>query len=171
MTHELILSPDQAATPAIAMLGQRMYLVTRDAYVTVVDFTASSPRLIADRVALNPPAGSVVGFNQIGVAPDGSRLYLGLMQGEQRYKGLADEIWAFDTQTWVRVGAVEPTGLAFHLAVSADGQQLYTVNPFEKTLAIFDTATFRELEVLHKLGETPALIVVPQVTAHTALGR
>jgi hypothetical protein len=159
--HRLTLPPSQPATPVIAQAGHRVYLVTRDAYVTVVDFTASSPQVIADRVALNPPPGSVVGYNHPTLDRDGSRLYLGLMSGEHRFNGLADEIWAFDTRTWTRLGVFKPTIPAFHLAVSADGHQLYAVNPFEKSLAIFDTAALREVAVMRELGDTPALIVVP----------
>ena len=46
-------------------------------------------------------------------------------------------------------------------ALSAEGDQLYVVSPFVRSLAIFDTATYREVAVLSDLGGMPAAVIVP----------
>ena len=54
-------------------------------------------------------------------------------------------------------GRLEGAGVA----VSRDGRQLYTVNPFKRSFSVFDPITFRELGTLHNIGDTPALVVIP----------
>ena len=59
------------------------------------------------------------------------------------------------------MGVLKPSDPAWQFALSKDGSQLYTVNPFKKSLLILDTAAFTQVAVIHELGDTPALIVVP----------
>lgn len=155
--------PSQNAATASAS-GDRLYLVSYDAIVpafaTVVDLARSPADVLTDRAALNVPTGSQVSLGQIVVSPDESRLYVGFVSDENRGSGTVDEIDAFDTHTWLRIGALKPTDPAWQFALSNDGNQLYSVNPFKKSLSIFDTATFREIGVMHDLGETPAQVVV-----------
>jgi methylamine dehydrogenase heavy chain len=157
-----IYLPFREVASVVGPAGERLYLVSADARVTVVDVEAELPHLVGDPVSLDAPPGSKVAEGQIVLSPDGLRLYVRFLTGDWRAEGLnaADEIWAFDTRTWEKVGAFEPPVPAWNMALSVDGRQLYTVNPWEQTLSIFDTTTFREIGVMHDLGETPALIVV-----------
>lgn len=152
------------SAPALSSSGDRLYLVSYDARapaaVTVVDLASSPPAVLAERVPLDIPSGFQPSFS-VASGPDESRLYVGVLAKEHSGSGTADEIEAFNTRTWQRVGQFKPTDPAWHFAVSNDGTQLYTVNPFKKSLSILDTATFREIAVMHDLGETPAQIVVP----------
>ncbi|MBI4785984.1 MAG: hypothetical protein HY782_02930 [Chloroflexi bacterium] len=147
----------------VASTRDWVYAVGTDAtgatLVSVVDLSSSPPHLVAERVSLDSPPDSRAGFNHVALSRDESRLYVGFV--DQAGSGLAGEIWAFDARTWARVGVFESADAAFHVAVSADGKQLYTVNPFENTLTIFDTTTFRVVTVMRDLGETPAQIVIP----------
>ncbi|HBY92717.1 MAG TPA: hypothetical protein DEP84_01945 [Chloroflexi bacterium] len=163
-THQEFLPPGRIVATAAAPAGDRLYVITNDVQVSVIDLTILPPRAIAQPVLLDAPPEAQVAPFQIALAPDGARLYLGFWTGKQPDGNLAeaDEVWAFDTRTWARLGTFTPPEPAFNLAVSADGHQLYTVNPFERTLSIFDTATFQEVGILRDLGETPALIVVPR---------
>ncbi len=157
------LPSQNAAT--ISASGDRLYLVSYDARVpasaTVVDLAASPPDVLTDRAALNVPAGSQVSLSQIALSPDELRLYVGFVSKAFSGSGTVDEIDAFDTRTWQRIGVFKPTDPAWNFALSIDGTQLYTVNPFKKSLSIFDTRTFAEIGVMRDLGDTPALIVVP----------
>jgi hypothetical protein len=156
--------PAQGAV-ALASSRDRLYVVANAAgvetSVTVVDLAAASPRVLSERIGLQALQGFQVGYGQIATSPDESRLYIGVSTGKHSDNGLPDEIWVYDTRTWTRAGIFQPSDPVFQFAVSADGTQLYTVNPFKKSLSIFDTASFREIAVMHDLGETPAQVVVP----------
>ncbi len=168
-TDAMTLPPTQLAVTTLSSSGEWLYLASSDAHVTVINLAAPPLQVIADRIALNTPPGWQVGFNTMALSPDGARLYLGLLNEKLHNQPTADQVWAFDTHTWQRVGVFELADPAFHLAVSADGCQLYTVNPFKKTLAILDTTTFRQTGVVRDVGETPALIVVPPDTSDPRL--
>lgn len=157
MSVPIMLNAGTVLSPA----GDRLYIVSDNADVTVVDLAKSSPQMVVNRAPLSGPRGSQIGFRHIALSAEGARLYVGFANGENRDRGLVDEIWTFDTHNWARVGVFKPSDPAFHFAVSAGGSQLYTVNPFKKSLAIFDTRTFQEIGTMLDLGETPALIVVP----------
>lgn len=150
---------------AVGPAGERLYLVSADARVAVMDVEVEPPQLTGDPVSLDAPPGAKVAEGQIVLSPNGARLYVRFLTGNWRTEGLdaADEIWAFDTRTWEKVGAFEPPAPTWDMALSADGRQLYTVSPWAQALSIFDTTTFREIGVIRDLGETPALIVVPSV--------
>lgn len=143
--------------------GERLYLLTSGlhvpAQVTVIDFVPSPPRVLADEIALDAPPNCEIGF-QVALSPDESRLYIGFLLTTTG-SGLASEIWAFDTKTWTRTGTFKLSDPAWHIAVSNDGKQLYSVSPFKKSLTIFDAHTFQEIGTIRDLGDTPALIVVP----------
>ncbi len=150
---------------AVSATGDRLYVVSYDArvpaFVTMVDLVTSPPDVLTARAALSVPAGSQVSLGQIALSPDELRLYVGFVRAENRGSGTVNEIDAFDTRTWQRIGVFELTDPAWQFAVSVDGSQFYTVNPFKRSLSILDTATFREIAVMHDLGETPAEVVVP----------
>jgi len=162
-----LLAASLPAVNAIALStsADRLYLVSYDAFapasVTVIDLAASPPDVLTDRAALNVPAGSQVSLGQIALSPDELRLYVGFVSEALRGSGTVDEIDAFDTRTWQRIGVFRPTNPAWQFVVSNDGRRLYTVNPFKRSLSIFDAVTFAEIGVIRDLGETPALIVVP----------
>jgi hypothetical protein len=152
-------------TVALSSSRDRLYIVANAAgvetSVTVVDLSATPPRVLDERVALRALQGFQIGYGQIVVSPDESRLYIGVITGKHSDTGSPDEIWAVDCKSWARVGVFVVSDQSFQFAVSADGTQLYAVNPFKKSLSIFDTASFREIAVMHDLGETPAQVVVP----------
>lgn len=159
-----------ASLPAIGAIivsnsGDRLYLASYDARVpasvTVVDLATSPPTVLTDRAALDVPTGSQVSLGQIVLSPDGLQLYVGFIRAVNSGSGTVDEIDAFDTRTWKLGGTFRPTDPAWQFAAGNDGTRLYSVNPFKKSLAIFNTATFTEIGVMHDLGETPALIVIP----------
>ena len=158
--------PAQGAV-ALSSSRDRLYVVANAAgvetSVTVVDLAATPPRMLNERIGLQALQGFQVGYAQIATSPDESRLYIGVITGKNSYSGLPDQIWAYDTGTWTRAGVFEPRDQSFQFAVSGDGTQLYTVNPFKRSLSIFDTASFREIAVMHDLGETPAQVVVPPI--------
>lgn len=155
--------PVSGVASALAPAGNRLYLVTQDAHVAVLDAEAAPPQLVSEPVALNAPSDTPVAAYGIVLSPDGSRLYVRFLTGDWQAEGLdaADEIWAFDTRTWKHVGVLRPAAPAWNMALSADGRRLCTVNPWDRTLSIFDTTTFEEIGAMRDLGETPALIVVP----------
>jgi DNA-binding beta-propeller fold protein YncE len=157
----LLLPEMQPVATILAPAGDRLYLLESAGRVTIITLAGDAPQLAAQSVTLDHPSGAIVGANHLAVAPDGSRLYVGYLMGEGQNQGLAAEVWAYDAHTWAAVGQFHPADPAFHLAVSATGRQLYTVNPFARSLAVLDTATYREVGVLHDLGETPARVVVP----------
>lgn len=144
----------------LGVSSERLYLVSHDARVIVIAL-GMPPQIVANGVLQNLPRGSDTSYHQHALSRDESRLYIGLMNGDNRYQRLSDEIWVYDTQSWIPAAILKPTDPAFHLALSADGTQLYTVNPFKHSLSIFDTAASREIGVMRDLGDTPAQIVVP----------
>jgi YVTN family beta-propeller protein len=130
--------------------------------LTVVDLESPSGVAVAN-LSLSGPPDSDIGFNHVAVAPDESRLYIGFVPRSGRLfgRGLADTIWAFDTKSGARLGAFALTHPAWHFALSADGKQLYTVNPFDKSLTVLDTINYREIATMRDAGDTPAQVVVP----------
>ncbi len=130
--------------------------------MAVVDLYPT-PHIVARRIELTSPIDSAVGFNHVAMAPDGSRLYVGFVpkSGDQAGRGLATSIWAFDALSGARVGVFERIEPAWHVAISRDGTRLYAVNPFERSLSVFDTSTFRQILSMRDLGDTPAFILVP----------
>lgn len=161
-THTRSL-PVSVVASAMVPAGDRLYLVTKDARVATLDVTAHPPQLIGEPVALDAPADAPVASYGVVPSPDGARLYVRFLTGDWQVEGLnaADEIRAFDTATWSYLGIFTPDTPTWNMALSADGRQLYTVNPWERTLLIFDTTTFEEIGAMRDLSETPALILVP----------
>ena len=150
-----------AVLAELAASGERLYIVSSDARVVVINIVTL--RVDGDPIRIDLSRDSQVGGNHHALARDESRMYVGVMSGDNRYQGLANEIWVLDTRTWMRVGIISPADPAFHIAVSADGSQLYTINPFKKSMDIFDTKTFSQTGLIHDLGETPARVVVPAI--------
>lgn len=166
VARTVYLSLSEVAS-AVGPVGDRLYLVSADARVAVMNVKAEPPQFPGEPVPLDAPPDSKVADGQIVPSPDGSRLFVRFLTDAWHAEGLnaADEIWAFDTRTWEKVGAFEPPAPAWNMALSADGRQLYTVNPWERTPSIFDTTTFQDIGVMRDLGETPALILVPTADA------
>jgi methylamine dehydrogenase heavy chain len=166
-TTDIPVSLPAVYTAAVlAPSADRLYLVSTEAqspiHLTVADLSISSRVTVGNR-ALSLPPDHEIGFNHVAVSGDESQLYIGFVPktGALAGKGVSDTIWAFDTKSGTRVGVLALTEPAWQVALSADGKQLYTVNPFSQSLSIFDSATFRELSVVRNLGNTPAEIVVP----------
>jgi YVTN family beta-propeller protein len=94
------------------------------------------------------------------LAPDGSRLYLGL-NGDSPGSLPLDQISVYNTNIWEKTAVLNLPHPTWHFALSPDGQQLYAVSPFANSLTIFDTETLRETAVIEGLGYSPAQIIVP----------
>jgi len=138
--------------------GNRLYLIDNDAVVTVID--------IQDRTAttagqLEVNAGWHIVGEDIVLSPDDKRLYAGFDTGDDGSQYFTDAIKVYDTTTWQSIATIELSDMMARFALSAEGDQLYVVSPFMRSLAIFDTAMYREVAVLSDLGETPAAVVVP----------
>ena len=156
--------PIQAGS-VLAPTGDRLYLLTPTGNVTVIDVTSEPPRVVASRITLDLPAEYQTGYGHgLVISPDESRLYIALYPtaGPNLGSGTAEQIWVFSTHTWRRLGVFVPSDPAFDFAVSGDGRQLYMVNPYKRTLSIFDTDNFQEIGVMYDVGTTPAHILVPR---------
>lgn len=154
---EIAVPGSNIVAMTLASTRDWLYCVLGDARIAVIDL-ASSPRMVASQVSLGLRSGLT---HLLVLSQNQERLYVGIDTTGSGSLGTANEIWAFDTSNWSRVGIFKLDDGAFHIAISHDGTQLYSVNPFQKSFSIFDTRTFQGIVVLHDLGETPAHIVVP----------
>ncbi|MCH8089067.1 MAG: hypothetical protein IH955_03530 [Chloroflexi bacterium] len=160
--HLLTVENTDAASLALSSDGKLLYVVGRDAVVTVIDMPS---RTVLERAELAVNDGRVLTFENIaGIAhvPDGKRLYLGFANKKgPNYNGLVNEIWVYDTTNWERVARMETRDPVMHFALSVDGDQLYAVSPQGQSLTIYDTDTYSEIAVLTDLGGTPARLLLP----------
>jgi hypothetical protein len=96
-------------------------------------------------------------FDRLAVSPDGSRLYLGATDSGLSVK----EIWVYDTlqgKLHSRFALPDPV---WHFALNAAGDVLMAVSYTERSLIFLDSESFRQTAVLHDLGHSPALLIVP----------
>ncbi len=162
LQKELEVNTGEVATWALlAPTGDRFYVFS-NAHVAIVDVTRSRLELLDVRPIVLPSAIQIGSGNSNTLSPDGTRLYVGLFPtgGENFSKGVMEEIWVYDTRTWQRLDVLRLSDPAWDFAVSTDGRQLYTVNPFTKTLGIYDTGNFHAIALMHDVGVTPAQILI-----------
>ena len=82
-------------------------------------------------------------LGQIGTldaTSDGARLFVGFIRDDEELRGfVVNEIRVDDTIFWHVLAVIEPDDPPMHFAISENGQRLYTVSPFENSIAIYDT--------------------------------
>ena len=153
----------------IAADARRMYLATSRQEILNVALNGS---LEVDVELQLPDEWQLSTFDPIAVSPDGSRVYLGV-RGHPSYLdhvSLAEEVWAYDTETWQKSGTVRVSGddssapgdlEVFSMALSHDGGRLYTLNPNTVTLSVVDTQTMTEIQVFRDIGQPVNFHPVP----------
>ncbi len=153
----------------IAAAAGRMYLATSRQEILSVALDGS---LAVDVELALPSEWQLATFDPIAVSPDGSRVYLGVRgrPSDLDHVSLAEEVWAYDTETWQKSGTVRVSGDdsaapgdigVFSMALSRDGGRLYTLNPNTMTLSVIDTQTMTELRVFRELGQPVHFQPVP----------
>ena len=161
--HLLRVENTSADGLALSSDGNLLYIVGREAVVTVIEREA---RTVLAQESLVGWDGWAFSFDNVALAPDGKRIYLGFANKRgPDYNGLVDEIWVYDTNDWERVARMRTRDPVMHLALSADGDQLYAVSPQGQSVTIYDTETYSEVAVLSGLGDTPARLLLPPAGA------
>jgi hypothetical protein len=139
---------------AIAEQSRQLYLVTSAQDVLTVDLDAA---LTANQL-FTLPGDWEFGITQpVAVSADGQFIFLGVRQvSSPIYSGrFAEEVWAYNTANWNRLGIVRPTVVSetfvedqafVGMALSRDGRLLYTVSPFMSTMTFFDTQTLSAVQ-------------------------
>ena len=90
-------------------------------------------------------------------AADRARLYAGA--GPYDGRGVAEEIRAFDTNTWVRVGTI-PTSAPFLTAVATrNGSMIYAMTGERGQVLAIDPVARRELRAM-PVGRAPSLALI-----------
>ncbi len=145
---DLVLSSD----------GNRLYVIDKDTAVAVVDI---QDRTVTAAGQLEVNVGWEIVWGSAALSLDGKRLYIGFDTGDDKSQVFTDAIAVYDTVTWKNIATVELSDTMWHFALSAEGDQLYAVSPFARSLTIFDTTTFQKVAVLSDLGGTPAAVIVP----------
>ena len=59
---------------------------------------------------------------------------------------------------------IKPDNPPMNFAINENGQRLYTVSPFENSIAIYDTTGLQLTAYQTGVGATPARIVIPPMT-------
>ena len=153
----------------IADEAGRMYLATSRQEILNVALDGS---LAVDVELALPSEWQFATFDPIAVSSDGSRVYLGVRgrPSDLEHVSLAEEVWAYDTETWQKSGVVRVSGDdsvaprdvgVFSMALSRDGGRLYALNPNTMTLSVIDTQTMTELRVIRDLGQPVYFQPVP----------
>ncbi len=138
--------------------SNRLYVIDKDATVAIIDI---QDRMVAAAGQLEMNVGWHIVGEDIALSPDDKRLYVGFDTGDDSSQYFTDAIKVYDTVTWQSIATIELSDMMARFALSAEGDRLYVVSPFMRSLMIFDTATYREVAVLSDLGATPAAVMVP----------
>ena len=150
----------QVAGLALTADGHRLYVTGPDAAVTVIDV---QQRAVLATARLEVEVGSEIVRGSTVVSPDGRRLYVGFDTGDDERQVFTDAIAVYDAATWEKIATIKLRDTLTHFALSVEGDQLYAVSPFARSLAIYDTTTAQEVALLSDLGGAPARVVVPPV--------
>ena len=96
------------------------------------------------------------GYQPLAVHTGTNRLYVTMHTGgvEGSHKNPAAEIWVFDTQTKKRVARL-PGHSAIALEPSADGKQLYAIDPAKASVVVWDNISPKAKVRLTQVGEFP----------------
>ena len=154
----MTLPGSQIAGLALTSDGRRVVVTGPDAAVTVIDV---QQRAVLATARLEVEAGREVVRDSTVVSPDGKRLYIGFDTGDDERQVFTDAIAIYDAATWENIATIKLRDSVTHFALSAEGDLLYAVSPFDRSLAIYDTTTYQEVVVLSDLGGAPARVVVP----------
>lgn len=89
------------ASAASAQYGKRLYLITQEDDLAVVDMATGT--VIEQRSLL---VGGLIVHDQAAVSDDGARLFLGVSNRSRPWQ--ADEVLVFDTETWQQIARYIP---------------------------------------------------------------
>ena len=148
----LTAKPGSAAT--IVPIGTGVDLFAVDTTGAVFATGGSGGWQVVDAAITIPVDGLPIGG--LALAPDGSRVYVGIDPDQQ---GQPSFVSVIDTSTNTVVGTMGPLSWIYGLAVAPDGRRLYVVHGY--SLSVFDTASNEIIQEL-KLGVVgPAIAVAP----------
>ena len=96
------------------------------------------------------------GYQPLAVHTGTNRLYVTMHSGgvEGSHKNPANEIWVFDSQSKKRVARL-PGNSAVALEPSADGKQLYAIDPVKASVVVWDKIAPKAKVRLTQVGEFP----------------
>lgn len=89
------------------------------------------------------------------------KVYIGVSQlaDIRRASWAFSQIGVFDSETLNRVGVIETTRRVFSIAINPAGDRLYAIDPFTKTLVVFDPGSGKEIRTVEGLGESPMMVI------------
>ncbi len=89
------------------------------------------------------------------------KVYLGVSQlaDIRRASWAFSQIGVFDSETLNRVGVIETTRRVFSIAINPAGDRLYAIDPFTKTLVVFDPSSGKEIRTVEGMGESPMMVI------------
>jgi hypothetical protein len=145
--------------------AETLFILSQPATVTAVDLQTGS---IAHASLDHDDNQSLGPQGTLSVTPDGARLFVGFVRENEEHPGfVVSEIRVYDTFSWALLGIIELDDPAMHFAISNDGERLYAVSPFEKSIAIFDTNDLELIGFRTGVGNSPSRVVVPPTMKHT----
>ena len=156
---------------SLAAEAGRLYLVVSEWdpqsfqwwVIAVDDFSNGGSAALLGPLAV-PDGWKLAPGRRTAASADGRFLYVGAspVGSPALGQGVAEQVWIYDTTTWERTGTVIPKHGVFHLVLSSEGNQLYTVNPKMRSFSVLDivgTNTLSEVKVIENLKYEPGWII------------
>ena len=139
-----------------------LFIITGESRVTTVDLQTG---VVTDAELTHDENSSLGQIGTLDATSDGARLFVGFIRDDDELRGfVVNEIRVDDTIFWHVLAVIEPDDPPMHFAISENGQRLYTVSPFENSIAIYDTTDLQLTADRTGVGATPARIVIPPMT-------
>ena len=154
-----VFQSDRVVEAAKPKNAERLFILTGESSVTTVDLQTRA----VTQADLEHDEDSALGhLGTLVASPDGSRLFVGFINDDEEHRGfVVSEIRVYDTDSWKLMGIIDPDDPAMHFAMSENGQRLYTVSPFERSIAIYSTSNLKLTAFRTGVGATPARVVAP----------
>jgi DNA-binding beta-propeller fold protein YncE len=89
------------------------------------------------------------------------KVYIGISQISdiRRASWAFSQIGVFDSDTLNRTGVIDSSRRLFSITVNSAGDRLYGIDPYTKTLVVFDTGSGKEIATVDGLGENPMMVI------------
>ena len=129
-----------------------------DSKVRKISFS-ESPSVTAD--SDDWMGGKWIPIQYGALAARSGKVYLGisLLSDIRRASWAFSTVGVFDTETLNRLSVIETTRRLFSIGVNQAGDKLYGVDPYTKTLVVFDTSSGKEIGAVEGMGESPMMVI------------
>lgn len=145
-----IAGADEATT------GGYLFVVTQQGRVFTID---SATRQISKQDRILLPTDAWVPVGKTAASRDGSVLFIGAGQADQRNQNVANQIISFSPATGQQLGIVQTRIPFWSLTARPDGREVYAVNRDQQSITVIDTVNNVEVQTL-RVGVSPEAVVV-----------